>query len=248
MIWRIVRSRGFIPIVLILAALLYWKLSCGLAEGHFGRLRGRPRRHPLEHARASPRRSRRSALRRPRGSRARGRHGGAGARAIGHDWVDARFAANDGFRSVGKERLFIGARAHAARSGAGPDENPQQRARRTRPRRQANFSVRARNARVDFGTGRGGRSRGPEENSQEEKTSAADEQKSKQEDWLLVLRAIDSPANGDSTHASENVPAASEAMPRGDAVSGGPGLAQSVSGGGGRRGRACRRLGAGAIR
>jgi len=25
MIWRIARSRGFIPIVLILAALLYWK-------------------------------------------------------------------------------------------------------------------------------------------------------------------------------------------------------------------------------
>jgi hypothetical protein len=29
MIWRIVRSRGFIPIVLILAALLYWKLHAG---------------------------------------------------------------------------------------------------------------------------------------------------------------------------------------------------------------------------
>src|ERR1700691_5030709 len=29
MIWRIVRSRGFIPIVLILAALLYWRLHPG---------------------------------------------------------------------------------------------------------------------------------------------------------------------------------------------------------------------------
>src|ERR1700688_4186466 len=29
MIWRIVRSRGFIPIVLIFAALLYWKLHSG---------------------------------------------------------------------------------------------------------------------------------------------------------------------------------------------------------------------------
>src|ERR1700681_3419571 len=29
MIWRIVRSRGFIPIVLILGALLYWKLHPG---------------------------------------------------------------------------------------------------------------------------------------------------------------------------------------------------------------------------
>ena len=31
MIWRIVRSRGFIPVVLILAALLYWKLHPRLA-------------------------------------------------------------------------------------------------------------------------------------------------------------------------------------------------------------------------
>src|SRR5580692_137850 len=29
MIWRIVRSRGFIPVVLILGALLYWKLHPG---------------------------------------------------------------------------------------------------------------------------------------------------------------------------------------------------------------------------
>jgi hypothetical protein len=29
MIWRIVRSRGFIPIVLILAALVYWKIHTG---------------------------------------------------------------------------------------------------------------------------------------------------------------------------------------------------------------------------
>src|SRR5258708_29087458 len=29
MMWRIVRRRGFIPIVLILAALLYWKLHPG---------------------------------------------------------------------------------------------------------------------------------------------------------------------------------------------------------------------------
>ena len=32
MIWRIVRSRGFIPLVLILGALLYWKLHTGPAK------------------------------------------------------------------------------------------------------------------------------------------------------------------------------------------------------------------------
>ena len=43
---------------------------------------------------------------------------------------------------------------------------------------------------------------GPEENSQEEKPSRRTTRKSKQEDWLLVLRAIDSPAKRRWRHAS----------------------------------------------
>lgn len=68
---------------------------------------------------------------------------------------------------------------------------------------------------------------GPEENAHEEKASAADEQSSKQEDWLLVLRAIDSPGNADSTLPSEIAPAGVKRS-TGDSVSGGPVLAQSI--------------------
>jgi hypothetical protein len=68
---------------------------------------------------------------------------------------------------------------------------------------------------------------GPEENAREEKASAADEQSSKQEDWLLVLRAIDSPGSADSTLPSEIAPAGVKRS-TGDSVSGGPVLAQSI--------------------
>jgi hypothetical protein len=67
---------------------------------------------------------------------------------------------------------------------------------------------------------------GPEENSLEEKVSASDEQKSKQEDWLLVLRDIDSPASDDSTPSSGNGPAEMKRATA-DAVSSGPVLAQT---------------------
>jgi hypothetical protein len=70
---------------------------------------------------------------------------------------------------------------------------------------------------------------GPEENSPEEKTSATGDQKSKPEAWLLVLRAIDSPANGDGALASGNLPAQVKPATS-DAVSAGPGVIQSVPG------------------
>jgi hypothetical protein len=69
-------------------------------------------------------------------------------------------------------------------------------------------------------------SQGPEENPSEEKSSAAEEQKSKQEDWLLVLRTLDSQSSGDNTPPSGN---GSLDVKRSttDAVSGGPVLVQS---------------------
>src|SRR4029077_17925592 len=67
---------------------------------------------------------------------------------------------------------------------------------------------------------------GPEENSQEEKSSGADEEKSKQEDWLLVLRAMDSPGSGDSIPSSGNAPVEVKRA-TGGAVSGGPVVTQS---------------------
>jgi len=67
---------------------------------------------------------------------------------------------------------------------------------------------------------------GPEESSQDEKASAAEEQKSKQEDWLLILRAIDSQAGSDSKSSSGAGPVEAKRA-TGDAVSGGPVAAQS---------------------
>jgi hypothetical protein len=66
---------------------------------------------------------------------------------------------------------------------------------------------------------------GPEENSQAVKTTASDEQKSKQEDWLLVLRAIDSPASDGSIPSSRTGPSEVKRA-TGDSVSGGPVAAQ----------------------
>jgi len=73
-------------------------------------------------------------------------------------------------------------------------------------------------------------SAGPEENSQVEKGSAAEgDQKSKQEDWLLVLRSLDSPVNGDGALTPGNVSTAVKRATT-DSVSGGPGIAQSTPG------------------
>jgi hypothetical protein len=68
-------------------------------------------------------------------------------------------------------------------------------------------------------------SQGPEENPAEEKASASEEQKSKLEDWFLVLRSPDSPPSGDTATSSGN---GSTEVKRAttDAVSGGPALTQ----------------------
>jgi hypothetical protein len=70
---------------------------------------------------------------------------------------------------------------------------------------------------------------GPDENSTEGKTaSAADQEKekSKQEDWLLVLRAMDTPENGNGASSPGNGPPVVKAA-TGDAVSAGPSITQS---------------------
>ena len=106
MIWRIVRSRGFIPVVLILAALLYWKFHTGppkvISVGYVG-----DRDVILWNTLAQVRESvGRSALRRPRGSRARGRAAVQVRTASGTiGWMrDSRQMMDSDL--VGKERCF----------------------------------------------------------------------------------------------------------------------------------------------
>lgn len=66
----------------------------------------------------------------------------------------------------------------------------------------------------------------PEENSQADKIASADEQKPKQEDWLLVLRAIDSQTGSESV-AGTGIAPADLKRATSDAVSGGPVASQS---------------------
>jgi hypothetical protein len=70
---------------------------------------------------------------------------------------------------------------------------------------------------------------GPDENSQEEKDSVADSQKPKQEDWLLVMRAEDS-APAATQNASAPASAPGQVKPTtADAVSSGPTAAQTAA-------------------
>ena len=71
---------------------------------------------------------------------------------------------------------------------------------------------------------------GPEDNAQGDKAASADEQKPKQEDWLLVLRAIDSQTGSESVAGSGIAPAPVKRATT-DAVSGGPPASQSALGG-----------------
>src|SRR5271169_1388678 len=227
MIWRIVRSRGFIPVVLIPAALLYWRLHPGVpkvisvgyvgdrdvilwntlaqvreevAEVHYG---DRVEVLRLEGTAVQ--------VRTPSGT-------------IG--WMrDSRQMMDSDL--WGKSATLI-ERARTLPVQA-----------RGRTKTVSNVRVEpGRDGQRIFQFARGTRvlileravadaPQGPEENSHEEKASAADEQTSKQEDWLLVLRAIDSPGSGDTTLPPEIAPAGVKRA-TGDSVSGGPVLTQSI--------------------
>jgi hypothetical protein len=226
MIWRIVRGRGFIPVVLILAALLYWKLHPSapkvISVGYVA-----DRDVILWNTLAQVRESvgevhygDRVEVVRVEGTAVEVR---APSGTIG--WLrDSRQMMDSDL--WGKSATLL---EHA----------------RTLPVQARGRTKTLSNVRVEpgrdgkriFQFGRGTHvlilqravadaSPGPEENSLEEKAAAADEQKSKQEDWLLVLRAIDSPASDDSLPPSGNVQTAMKRATT-DSVSGGPVLAQT---------------------
>jgi hypothetical protein len=226
MIWRIVRSRGFIPVVLILAALLYWRLHPGtpkvISVGYVG-----DRDVILWNTLAQVRESvgevhygDRVEVVRVEGSAAQVR---APSGTIG--WMRDS-------RQIMDSELWGKSASLLERARTLPIQA------RGRTKTVSNVRVEpGRDGKRIFQLARGTRvlilqravadaSQGPEENSQEEKASATDDQKSKQEDWLLVLRAIDSPANGDSI-ASSGLGPVEVKRATGDAVSGGPVAAQS---------------------
>lgn len=226
MIWRVVRSRGFIPIVLILAALLYWKLHPGspkaISVGYVA-----DRDVILWNTLAQVRESvgevhygDRIEVVRVDGSsmQVRGPSGTIG-------WIRDS-------RQIMDSDLWGKSASLLERARTLPVQA------RGRTKTVSNVRVEpGRDGKRIFQFGRGTRvlvlkravadaSQGPEENSLEEKVSATDEQKSKQEDWLLLLRDIDSPASDESTLSPGNGPAEMKRSTA-DAVSGGPVLAQT---------------------
>jgi len=226
MIWRIVRSRGFIPIVLILAALLYWKLHPGtpkvISVGYVG-----DRDVILWNTLAQVRESVGEV------------HYGDRVEVVRVEGTAAQVRTPSGTigwmrdsRQIMDSELWGKSASLLERARTLPVQA------RGRTKTVSNVRVEpGRDGKRIFQLARGTRvlilqravadaPQGPEENSQEEKTSAADEQKSKQENWLLVLRAIDSPASGDGIPSSGNGPAGVKRA-TGDAVSGGPVATQS---------------------
>jgi len=226
MIWRIVRSRGFIPIVLVLAALLYWKLHPGspkvISVGYVG-----DRDVILWNTLAQVRESvgevhygDRVEVVRVEGtaSQVRTTSGTIGWMRDSRQIMDSDLWGKSASLSDSARNLPVQARG--------------------RTKTVSNVRVEpGRDGKRIFQFGRGtpvlilkravaDAPQGPEENSPDEKASATDDQESKQEDWLLVLRSIDSPAGRDGIPAASNGPAEMK-RGTGDAVSGGPGVTQA---------------------
>jgi hypothetical protein len=227
MIWRIVRSRGFIPILLILAALLYWRLHPSspkvISVGYVA-----DRDVILWNTLAQVRESVAEV------------HYGDRVEVVRVEGTAVQVRTPSGTlgwmrdsRQMMDSDLWGKSASLLARARTLPVQ--------ARGRTKAASNVRVepgRDGKRIFQFARGTRvlileravadaAQGSEENSHEEKASAAEEQKSKPEDWLLVLRAVDSPANGASTLPSDNGPAEVK-LATGDAVSGGPVATQSA--------------------
>jgi hypothetical protein len=226
MIWRMVRSRGFIPVVLILAALLYWKMHPStpkvLSVGYVG-----DRDVILWNTLAQVRESVGEV------------HYGDRVEIVRVEGTAVQVRTPSGTigwmrdsRQIMDSELWGKSASLLERARTLPVQA------RGRTKTVSNVRVEpGRDGKRIFQLARGTRvlilqravadaSQGPEENSQAEKSSAAEEPKSKQEDWLLVLRAIDSPASGDGI-ASSGIGPAEVKRATGDVVSGGPVATQS---------------------
>lgn len=221
MIWRVVRSRGFIPVVLILAALLYWKIHQGPAQvvsvGYVGD-RGVILWNTLAEVRESVGEVHygdRVEVLRVEGTAVRVR---TPSGTVGWMRDSRQLMDSDLWGKIG---------ALLARARTLPVQV------RGRTKTLSNVRIApGRDGKRIFQFGRDTRvlileravadaAQGPEEHSQVEKAAPGEEQKSKQEDWLLVMRALDSRPNADSVPSSSNIPAEVKRATS-DAVSGGP--------------------------
>jgi hypothetical protein len=221
MIWRMMRSRGFIPIVLILAALLYWKLHSGspnvISVGYVGD-RGVILWNTLAEVRESVGEVNygdRVEVLRVEGTAAQVRttSGKVGWMRDSRQVMDSEL-----WGQIGK--LLERARTLPVQA-------------RGRTKTISNVRVApGRDGKRIFQFGRDTKvlileravadaPQGPEENSQPAKADTPDGQQTKQEDWLLVIRALDSLPDGGRAPSLGSVPAAVKRSTS-DSVSGGP--------------------------
>jgi hypothetical protein len=226
MIWRIVRSRGFIPIILILGGLLYWKLHTGqvraISVGYVGD-RGVLLWNTLAEVRESVGEVHygdRVEVLRMEGPavQVRTASGTVGWMRDSRQLMDSDLwgkiatllerARKLPVQAQGRTKTVSNVRAAPGRDGK----------RIFQFGRDTQVFILER-AVADAASG-------PDENSQTEKSDAQDQQKTKQEDWLLVMRAPNSPPISSTAASAYSAPVE---VPRAttDSVSSGPTLTQT---------------------
>lgn len=229
MIWRLLRSHGLIPAILIIAALFYWKLHSGPPKAiSVGYVSDRDVilwntlaqvREPVGEVRYGDR----VEILRLEGtsSQIRTSAGTIGWMRDSRQIMDSELwdksatllerARQMPVQARGKTKTVSNVRAEPGRDG-----------KRIFQFTRGTPVVILERAVADA-------PQGPEENSQEEKDSAADSQKPRQEDWLLVMRAEDSaPATPQNASAPASAPGQVKPTTA-DAVSSGPTTAQTAA-------------------
>jgi hypothetical protein len=234
MVWRIVRSKGFIPVVLIVAALLYWRLHNGPAKAiSVGYVADRSvilwnTLAEVHDAVAEVHYGDRVEVLRVEGpsSQVRTASGVVGWIRDSRQIMDSELWGKSALLLERARKLPVQARGRTkAVSNV-----------RLEPGRDASriFQFVRGTPVVILERAVADASQASDENSQEEKGSAPDEPKPKQEDWLLVLRADDASSAGNENTSSGNssqnslkVNEAPKVKPASaDAVSGGPSVTQ----------------------
>lgn len=226
MIWRIIRSRGFIPIILILGGLLYWKLHTGpvkaISVGYIGD-RGVLLWNTLAEVRESVGEVHygdRVEVLRVEGPavQVRTASGTVGWMRDSRQLMDSDLWGKIGtlldrartmpVQARGRTKTVSNVRAVPGRDG----------------KRIFQFGRDTRVLILERAVADG--PSGPEENSPADKVDAQEQAKSKQEDWLLVMRAPNSPVT-DNASASPDSAAAEIPRATADSVSSGPSLTQT---------------------
>ena len=226
MIWRIVRGRGFIPIVLIFGALLYWKLHPKvppvLSIGYVA-----DRDVTLWNTLAQVRESvgevhygDRVEVIRVEGTAMQVRtvSGTVGWMRDSRQIMDSDLWGKSATLLDHSRTLPVQARGRT-KTVSNVRVEPGRDAKRIFQFPRGTRVLILKRAVADAFTG-------PEDNSPDAKPSPKDDQKPKQEDWLLVLRELDSPSDADTIPSPGNKPAEMKRATA-DSVSSGPALTQA---------------------